>query len=93
MKTCKISYLHTLVDYDEQLTFNKKQICDLDSDPEFLLTQYNSNVTGAINYFVILSSNSSNPAVILWMFDTNKTNFQGVSNSRGCTEKDEVVWP
>jgi predicted MPP superfamily phosphohydrolase len=94
MRKLKIPYAYTLGNHDDQADLSRKQIVDLDSTHNYSMVQYNSNVTGATNYYLPIYSSKSKEdiAALLWMFDTNDEHCKELTNSWGCVELDQVEW-
>jgi predicted MPP superfamily phosphohydrolase len=93
MRKLKVPYAYTLGNHDDQADYSRKQIVDLDCTHNYSLVQYSSNITGATNYWLpIYSSQSEEVAGIMWLFDTNDEICDGMTDSWGCFEVDQVEW-
>jgi predicted MPP superfamily phosphohydrolase len=94
MRKMKVPYAYTLGNHDDQADFTRKQIIDLDRTHNYSLTQYNPNITGATNYYLPIysSQNETDVSTLLWMFDTNDETCEGMTDSWGCFEVDQVEW-
>lgn len=91
----KVPYFLALGNHDRQGNLNPTEICELDHTHEYSLTEASRNITGASNYhFPIYSSNASNPIppAMIWVLDTNMESCDGLTNTWGCIEKDQVEW-
>jgi 3',5'-cyclic AMP phosphodiesterase CpdA len=93
MQKLKIPYAYTLGNHDDQADFSRKEIVDLDCSHNYSMVQMTNHTSGATNYWVpIYSSTSNYIASIMWLFDTNDESCQGMSDSWGCFENDQVKW-
>lgn len=93
MEKLNVPYAYTFGNHDDQANINRQQIVELDMQNKMSLTKFNGEVTGATNYVVnILSEKNDNVAASLWMLDSNDENCDGLYNSWGCIEEDEIKW-
>ena len=58
MEKLKIPYAYALGNHDDEADLTRKQIIDLDQTNKYSLSQYNSECTGATNYFIPIKSNN-----------------------------------
>jgi 3',5'-cyclic AMP phosphodiesterase CpdA len=88
-----LPYIYTLGNHDDQGNYNRKSICDLDTQHNFSMIQYNPFVTGATNYWVPIYSHDEKEIVsIMWLLDTNDVTCHNITDSWGCLNEDQIEW-
>eukprot|EP01133_Synstelium_polycarpum_P004021 gene4021-4657_t len=92
MVNAGVRWAFTLGNHDDQADLNRTQIIEVDSTYQLSLTKAGpSDIHGASNYYLPVNDDSGEPALILYFFDSNDNDCQGVTGW-GCVYPDQVEW-
>eukprot|EP01132_Coremiostelium_polycephalum_P002294 gene2294-2830_t len=92
MVNANLRWALAMGNHDDEADLNRRQIIDFDNTFNLSLTQQGpEDIYGATNYYLPISDQDGNVQVILYFFDSNDDNCQGVTGW-GCVYPNQVQW-